>query len=78
MEKRDPTTMLASIKSQVSTEAYTALETLMKKHQSEMDALKSGSTTVDEATMKTQREAFKTEMDALLAKYPELKTTMPQ
>jgi hypothetical protein len=70
--------MLTSIKTQVSAEAYTALETLMTKHKTEMDALRSTSTTVDEATMKTTHEAFKTEMDALLVKYPELKTAMPQ
>ena len=77
MEQRDPTTMLASIKSKVSAEAYTALETLMTKHKTEMDTAKNN-TTVDQATMKTQHEAFKTEMDALLVKYPELKTALPQ
>ena len=77
MEQRDPTTMLASIKSKVSIEAYTALESLMTKHKTEMNAVKSN-TTVDQATMKTQHEAFKTEMDALLVKYPELKTALPQ
>lgn len=78
MEQRDPTAMLASIKAQVSAEAYTALETLMTKHKTEMDALKSSSTTVDKTAMQAAHEAFKTEMDALLTKYPELKTAMPQ
>lgn len=78
MEQRDPTTMLATIKNQVSAEAYTALETLMTKHKTEMDTLKSNSTTVDQTAMKTAHEAFKTEMDALLVKYPELKTAIPQ
>lgn len=78
MEQRDPTAMLATIKTQVSAEAYTALETLMTKHKNEMDALKADSTTVDQTAMKTAHEAFKTEMDALLTKYPELKSAMPQ
>ena len=75
MEQRDPTAMLATIKTQVSADAYTALETLMTKHKSEMTA---SSTTTDKATMQAQHEAFKTEMDALLTKYPELSTAMPQ
>jgi hypothetical protein len=78
MEQRDPTAMLATIKTQVSAEAYTALETLMAKHKAEMDVTKSSTTTIDQATMKAQHEAFKTEMDALLVKYPELKAAMPQ
>jgi hypothetical protein len=77
MEQRNPTAMLASIKTQVSAEAYTALETLMTKHKTEMDAVKSN-TTVDQAAMQAKHEAFRTEMDALLVKYPELKTAMPQ
>lgn len=75
MEQRDPTAMLATIKSQVSAEAYTALETLMAKHKLEMTA---SSTTTDKATMQAQHEAFKVELEALLVKYPELKTAMPQ
>lgn len=75
MEQRDPTAMLATIKTQVSAEAYTALETLMTKHKTEMTT---SSTTADKTAMQAQREAFKTEMDALLTKYPELKTAMPQ
>jgi hypothetical protein len=78
MEQRDPTAMLASIKTQVSAEAYTALETLMAKHKSEMDTTKSSTTTIDQAAMQAKHEAFRTEMDALLVKYPELKTAMPQ
>lgn len=78
MEQRDPAAMLATIKSQVSAEAYAALETLMTKHKTEMDALKADSTIVDQTAMKTAHEAFKTEMDALLTKYPELKSAMPQ
>jgi len=78
MELRDPTAMLATIKTQVSTEAYTALEALMTKYKTEIDALSSSSTTVDKTAMQAKHEAFKTEMDALFVKYPELKTAMPQ
>lgn len=78
MEQRDPTAMLATLKTQVSAEAYTALETLMTKHKAEMSTMKSSTTTVDKATMQAQHAAFKTEMDALLVKYPELKAAMPQ
>lgn len=77
MEQRDPTTMLSSIKSQVSAEAYTALETLMNKHKAEMDALKSSSGTLDRTAMEARHTAFRAEMDALMTKYPELKTAMP-
>ena len=75
MVERDPTTMLETIKNQVSAEAYTALETLMVKHKSETPT---DTTTVDKAAMQTQRAAFKTEMDALITQYPELKEAMPQ
>jgi hypothetical protein len=78
MEQRDPTVMLATLKTQVSAEAYTALETLMTKHKTEMDALKASSTTADQTALKAKHDAFKTEMDALLVKYPDLKTAMPQ
>jgi hypothetical protein len=77
MEQRDPTAMLATIKTQVSAPAYTALEALMTKHKTEMDTVKSN-TTVDQVAMQAKHEAFRTEMDALLVKYPELKTAMPQ
>lgn len=69
--------MTQSLSGKVSPEALTALETLMTKHKTEMDAMKNN-TTVDEATRKSQMETFKTEMDALLVKYPELKTALPQ
>lgn len=77
MERRGgPEKMLETLKTTLSSEAYTALETLMKKHKIEMEAAKSSSTTIDETTMKAQHEAFKTEMDALIAQYPEIKTAM--
>jgi len=66
-----------SLSGKVSTEALTALETLMKKHQTEMETLRSSSTTPDTTTMEAKRTEFKTEMDALVTKYPELKTAMP-
>jgi hypothetical protein len=77
MEQRDPTAMLATIKTQVSTEAYTALEVLMTKHKTEMNVLRNDTNTTQEQ-MKAKREAFKAEIDALLVKYPELKTVIPQ
>jgi hypothetical protein len=70
--------MISSLSGKVSSEALTALRTLMDKHTAEMDALKNSSTTVDEATMKAKRESFKTEMDTLMTKYPELSTALPQ
>lgn len=77
MEQRDQTAMLASIKTKVSAEAYTALETLITKHKTEMDAVKSNTATTQNQ-IRTKHETFKTEMDALLTKYPELKSAMPQ
>lgn len=77
MEQRDPTTMLASIKTKVSAEAYIALETLMTKHKIEMDTLKSNTGTT-QAQIKVKHDAFKAEMNALITKYGELKTVMPQ
>lgn len=77
MERRGgPEKMLETLKTTLSSEAYAALETLMNKHKTEMEAAKSSSTTADETTMKAQHEAFKTEMDALIAQYPEIKTAM--
>ena len=70
--------MIATLSGKVSTEALTALQTLMAKHITEMDTIRSNSgTTIDKATIEKQREIFKTEMDALVLKYPELKTAMP-
>lgn len=78
MERWNPEDMVQSLSGKVSTEALNALETLMTKHKAEMDAARNNTTTIDEATRKAQMEAFKTEMDALLVKYPELKTALPQ
>lgn len=72
------TDMISSLSGTVSSEALTALKALMDKHKTEMDALKESTTTVDEATMTAKHEAFKTEMDALMVKYPELKNALPQ
>ena len=48
----------------------------MNKHKSEIDTLRTSGSIPDEATMKAKHEAFKSEMDALTAKYPELKTAL--
>ena len=70
--------IVASLSGKVSPEALTALQTLITKHKSEMDAIRTGTgTPPDRATMEKQRETFKTEMDALLVQYPELKTALP-
>lgn len=69
--------LTATLSGKVSTEAITALQTLMTKHKTEMEALKSSTTTLDKTAMQAKREAFKTEMDALMTKYPDLKTAMP-
>jgi hypothetical protein len=39
--------------------------------------ISSTGTTVDKTVMDVQKKVFKTEIDALLVKYPELKTAMP-
>jgi hypothetical protein len=76
MMKNRGTDMITSLSGKVSTEALTALQTLMTKHQTEMDTLKNSSTTLDRTAMEAKHEAFKTEMEALIVKYPELKTAM--
>ena len=51
----------------------------MTKHKTQIDvALSNTETTFDKTAMNTQRNTFKTEMDALMVKYPELKVTIPQ
>ncbi len=59
----------------VSTEAQTAFTALQTKHKTEMDTLRT-QTGVTEEQIKAKREAFKTEMDALITKYPELKNAL--
>ena len=76
MERGNPENMIQSLSGKVSTEALSALETLMAKHKTEMDAMKNN-TTGDQTARKTQMETFKAEMDALIVKYPELKTALP-
>lgn len=79
MNRENPVDITATLSGKVSAEALSALQALMAKHKTEMDALHSSSgTTVDKTTMDTQHTAFRTEMDALIVKYPELKTAMPQ
>ncbi len=78
MHRGNPQDLIATLSGKVSPEALTALQTLMTKHKSEMDTMKSNTgATIDTTKMETQRAAFKTEMDALLVQYPELKTAMP-
>lgn len=61
----------------VSAEAKTAFTTLQAKHKTEMDALRTQTGTT-QAQIQAKHEGFKTEMDALITKYPELKTAMKQ
>jgi hypothetical protein len=78
MDRQTPEQMVASLSGKVSPEAITAFTALMTKHKTEMDALRANTgTTVDKATMEANRTAFKTEMDALMTKYPDLKATLP-
>jgi hypothetical protein len=50
----------------------------MTKHKTEMDAMRTNTgTKIDTVSMEKQREGFKTEMDALMSKYPDLKAAMP-
>ncbi len=78
MDRQTPEQMVASLSGKVSPEAITAFTTLIARHKTEMDALKSSTgTTVDKATMEAKHEAFKTEIDALMTKYPDLKAVLP-
>ena len=78
MNQKWPEDLIATLSGKVSTEALTALQTLMTKHKTEMDAARSNSgTTADKTAIEAQHTAFKAEMDALLTKYPELKAAMP-
>lgn len=75
---RSPTDLVNALSGKVSPEALMALQTLMTKHQTAIEAMKSSTTNPDKATLEAQHTAFKTEMDALIVKYPELKTALPQ
>jgi hypothetical protein len=76
--KANPQDMITSLSGKVSAEALTALQTLMAKHKTEMETMHSNSgNTIDRIEMDAKRTAFKTEMDALMMQYPELKTAMP-
>ena len=78
MRMNTPQDMITTLSGKVSPEALTALQALMTKHKSEMDAIHSNTGNIpDTATMEKLHATFKTEMDALLSKYPELKTAMP-
>lgn len=78
MQEGNPQDLIATLSWKVSPEAITALQTLMAKHKTEMDTMQTNTgTKIDSATMEKQREGFKTEMDALMSKYPDLKAAMP-
>lgn len=78
MKMSNPQNMIATLSGKVSSEALVAFQTLMAKHKTEMDAAHSNSgKTLDKTAMQAQRDLFKSEMDALFAQYPELKTAMP-
>ncbi len=78
MDRQTPEQMIASLSGKVSPEAITAFTTLMARHKTEMDALKSNTgTTIDKAAMEAKHTAYKTEMDALMTKYPDLKAALP-
>jgi hypothetical protein len=78
MMKGNPEDLVATLSWKVSPEAITAFQTLMTKHRTEMDTMQTNTgTKIDAATMEKQREGFKTEMDALMSKYPDLKAAMP-
>lgn len=68
--------MINSLSGKVSTEALTALQTLINKHKTEMEAERNSNTQPTETEMKAKIDTYKAEMAALYTKYPELKTTM--
>ena len=79
MGQENPEHLIETLSWKVSTEALTALQSLMTKHKTQIDvALSNTETTFDKTAMNTQRTTFKTEMDALMVKYPELKVAIPQ
>lgn len=78
MRGGNPQDMIATLSGKVSPEALAALQALMTKHKTEMDVARSNTgITLDKTEMQAQRNQFKTEMDALMIQYPELKTAMP-
>jgi hypothetical protein len=70
--------IINTLSGKISVPALQELETLMKKHKAKMDALIAQWTPIDKVTMETQHVVLKKEMDALVVKYPEIKTAMPQ
>ena len=70
--------MIQTLSWKVSNEALTALDTLMKKHKTEMGTLNSSGSALDKTAMEAKHAAFKAEMDTLMIQYPELKTAIPQ
>ncbi len=78
MRTHNPQDIISTLSGKISPEALTAIQTLMTKHKSEIDAIHSNTgNNPDTATMEKLHATFKTEMDALSSQYPELKTAMP-
>ncbi len=68
--------MINSLSGKISSGALQELQSLMTKHKSELDNLaKDTNATVE--NRKLLHESFKTEIDALMVKYPEIKTVLP-
>jgi hypothetical protein len=75
-ERMNPENMIQSLSGKVSPEALTALQSLMQSHKATMDTLHASGTTVDQATLQSKHTEMKASMDALMTKYPELKTAL--
>lgn len=76
MHRWDISDLRSSLSGTVSPEALSALDTLMQKHATEMRSLQWSGANTDKATLEAKHAAFKAEMDALIVKYPELKTAL--
>ncbi len=70
--------IINTLSGKISSPALQELQALMTKHKTGMDSMLAKWTPIDKATMEAQHALFKTEMDALMVKYPEIKTAMPQ
>lgn len=76
MGQKNTLAMTSSLSGKVSSEALTALTSLMDKHKTAMDALRGRSWSQSE--FQTMQQQFQSEMDALMVKYPELKESFSQ
>lgn len=70
--------IINTLSGKISAPALQELQVLMTKHKTEMDAMIAKWIPVDKVAMDTQHTLFKKEMDALMVKYPVIKTVMPQ